>query len=194
MILAIDVGIRNMSFCLLETRDGLEPLATGNFGDVSLRSSIVSWDVVDVTEGRGVKNINKEPLCSLADDIVEFVEVYRDIFERAEHIVIETQPSSKMRTLSFVLYGCIRAQFKSPVISFQGGGAKLAWPGTEPARTYSGRKRKAVELVKSAVSSGAICDGHGSVFLKSRKKDDLADSYLHALHFMKKMCRTRSPP
>ena len=195
MIVAIDVGTRNMSLCALRrTAQGeactLPPLITT--AKRRLRSmELVRWEVTSLHLARNASL----PLRAAA--VASFVADRRAIFLEAAVVVVESQMQSAMRTIAACLFSCVRLIAGNNVVMIsQAAKTKLCW--TDLAQicsrsdTYSTRKSAAVKCayfllglraqgrkvqIDEAVPSNI--EAMRAVLMAPGKKDDLADSLLH---------------
>lgn len=166
-VLGIDVGAKNLGLCLLER--------TGK---------ILFWDVVTL------RNMKKMP-CA-----VDVYNALRGIqaFEDADTVVIERQPPSNpgmCKIQHYLEYHC--ATLDKPV-RVQDAKVKLGyamtmpwWPEDGDTSSYYRRKKTAVKAVENYLKwSDTSCPDQQTIqrFHGSTKKDDFADSLLHALASM----------
>ena len=163
MILSIDVGIRNLAMCL--------------FDETSSR--VVQWDVSGIppehTDGLFVslrKHLDDRPwvLC-------------------AQTVLIEKQPdrNKKMKTVENFLHAyCViknpgaetivyDARFKIP---------DVAGPGKAQ---YAKRKKASVDRCRVFLESDEVNADWLPVFDASKKKDDLADTIMQALSYVRRV-------
>lgn len=191
-ILGIDIGIRNLSVCLLEIPQGGGHGATLLERAISgMRSSThLDWEVAELCPG--VKNANHCSHASILDGMVRFVQERRNFFEWATHVVIEAQPNARMKMLSAALYALVRdLRGAATRVLFQAARRKLtAWGKPLVAyapevrqKTYSERKKGAVALMSRILQDSGTHEEKLATLARMRKKDDAADSFLHALCF-----------
>jgi hypothetical protein len=148
-------------------------------------SQNIHWANFDLCPGKNACKISHAPML---DGLVAFVK-NQELFSTATHIVIESQPHKKMQMVAAGLYALLRDKFGSCTIVFQAPKKKLAWPGLDvyapevKTKTYLERKKGAVSLM-----SRLLADAGQTAKLQElstlKKKDDAADSFLHALCYM----------
>ena len=192
-VLGIDIGIRNLSVCLLEIPQGggpegptlLDRAVSGLRG-----CSVLDWEVSELCPGS--KNANRCAHSTILDGLVDFVRQKRQVFEWATHVVIEAQPNARMKMLSGALYALVREmRGESVKMVFHPARRKLtAWgrPLLSYApevrqKTYIERKRGAVALMTRLLSDSETHSDKVAALARMRKKDDAADSFLHALSY-----------
>ena len=202
-LLSWDVGIYNLSYCLLEKNDGSEDI------------KIIDWDIVNLVDNEEMKK-NRNLL---------FENIPRKLHEKphlldADIVVIENQPSLKnpqMKSIQMILYSYFLILGKiignergyTDKIEFCSASNKLKIYDGPPIileEKVSKRKKVEVEVVvveekKSKTIKYAdkkrLAIEHAKYFLlknpdyieffnNHKKKDDLADSFLQGLYYYKK--------
>ena len=158
-IISIDVGIKNLAYCLIDTTD----------------NSILDWNVLDCSGPNETLRVIEE-IDSLS------------YLTSADIILLEKQPSfnPKMRNISTALYVyfIIRIQHeqnKSCKILFYSPKYKLKCCDIEITHKSKSKYRQNKNL--GIVHTRALLKTHNSFFENHRKKDDLADCYLQAISY-----------
>ena len=164
MILSIDVGIRNLAICLLdEDHDNL----------------VREWDV------SGVPPEHKDGV---------YVSLRKHLDERpwvltAKTILIEKQPERNKKMISVMHF--LHAYFiiKCPDAETILYDARhkipdVAGPGKAQ---YNKRKKVSIERCEAFIRDGDVNAHWLDTFLKSKKKDDLADTVMQALSFVNRV-------
>lgn len=161
MILSIDVGIRNLAMCLL---------------DEDKNNLVTEWDV------SGVPPEHKDGI---------YVSLRKHLDERpwvltAKTILIEKQPDRNKKMISVMHF--LHAYFiikcpESETILYD---AKhkipdVAGPGKAQ---YNKRKKVSIERCEAFIRQDGVNAHWLDTFLKSKKKDDLADTVMQALSFV----------
>jgi hypothetical protein len=162
MILSIDVGIRNLAMCLL---------------DEDRTNLVTEWDV------SGVPPEHKDGI---------YVSLRKHLDERpwvltAKTVLIEKQPDRNKKMVSVMHF--LHAYFiikcpESETILYD---AKhkipdVAGPGKAQ---YNKRKKVSIERCEAFIRQDDGVNAHWlDTFLKSKKKDDLADTVMQALSFV----------
>lgn len=190
VILAIDIGIRNLSICEIMYTDS--------------KYQIRRWKLYDlVHQFPHIKSVQK----ITANDyhlLVEFF--FNDIYSRSRlkttinHVVIETQPAGrhlnmKMHLLSHYLYDNIVKLRNSSTyghqlysVNFVSGHCKYYKPwlikfGEAKQSNYVKRKQLSVRLCAKWCQIYGLTQLWKS-FQHTKKQDDLADSFLLGLYFV----------
>lgn len=159
MILSFDVGIKNLAYCILDKEN-----------------NILDWNILNCESNNHILTLIKE-----LDNNPQLLEV--------DTILIEKQPSfnPKMRIVS----GCIYTYFTLRIeheqnrklkILFYSAKHKLKNPHVSDIKAstkYQRNKKLAIEETKYLLENSEWIN----FFLKNKKKDDLADSYLQALSY-----------
>lgn len=172
-VLSIDVGIRNLSFCIMNDE-----------------YKVCKWDNVSIIdEGVSVKSVK---VSTLVENLLSFLsDNFGADHEDIDEVIIENQPALKnatMKTLAIVLYTYFKmmnmnvGNFNN--IRFIPAANKLkckkAMLITDSIKKYSDRKKAAIKIALEYLS---IYDNNKKDwFAGHKKKDDLADSYLAAIH------------
>ena len=171
IVLSFDVGIKNLAYCILDS------------------DKILYWEVICVQYD--IKDEICEKMINELDDRMYLLEV--DI------VLIEKQPSfnPQMRIVANCLqtYFTIRGIIDRPVTPIQeiilyNPKFKLkCYEGPEfivKAKTkYSFTKKMGINHCRSLLETNKEKEEFIELFNKSKKKDDLADSYLQALSYCK---------
>lgn len=179
IILSFDIGIKNLAYCQLDT----------------VSKDILDWFILDCS----CKNNDDTML-----EVINQLESVPNLLE-SDIILLEKQPSfnPKMRIISTALYVyfTLRISYenqKNIKILFYSAKNKLkvcnssecvkilenknmkAKTAKDKRMNYSCNKKAAIEQTRhDLINSGFL-----SYFDKSKKKDDLADSYLQAIAYL----------
>jgi hypothetical protein len=164
MILSIDVGIRNLAMCLLDENSG---------------NLVREWDV------DGVPPQHEDGV---------YVSLRKHLDERpwvltANTILIEKQPERNKKMISVMHF--LHAYFiiKCPDAETILYDARhkipdVAGPGKAQ---YNKRKKVSIERCEAFIRDGTTNAHWLDTFLKSKKKDDLADTVMQALSFVNRV-------
>ena len=164
MILSIDVGIRNLAMCLLDENSG---------------NLVREWDV------DGVPPQHEDGV---------YVSLRKHLDERpwvltANTILIEKQPERNKKMISVMHF--LHAYFiiKCPDVETILYDARhkipdVAGPGKAQ---YNKRKKVSIERCEAFIRDGTTNAHWLDTFLKSKKKDDLADTVMQALSFVNRV-------
>jgi hypothetical protein len=157
MILSIDVGIRNLALCLL---------------DEDRKNLVTEWDVDGIPPQH-------------ADGI--YVSLRNHLDERpwvltAKTILIEEQPSFNKKMVSVMHF--LHAYFiikcpKAETIIYHASNKIPDISGPGKAQ-YNKRKKASIERCEAFIRSSDVNAHWVDTFVKSKKKDDLADTVMQA--------------
>lgn len=179
-VLAFDVGIKNMAYCLLRTGSGLAERSVkredGEYEVLQLEKfAIGEWGTAQ-----------QRLVCSLGNKLNDIA------FQRVpDAIVIENQvaSSSTLKILQFALQAYFIARYSEVPVRFQDGECKLRMCDEQATLTHEKKKcdsKAKYRLNKKYAQEQARKDLAGTVWenkLHQLKADDLADAYLHAAFF-----------
>lgn len=165
LVIAIDVGIKNLAYCAVQSCEGC-PV------------QIVAWQNVPLTTG------TYQP-CENVAYVRAFAEKHSVLFALADRVVIERQMRVNMRIIEALLQ---HTYFdKCTVVNART--VKGAFGLCK--RNYRLNKQAAVEMVEGLMRDG---DPWQRFYALARKKDDLADAYLMALFFSAPQQAQACPP
>jgi hypothetical protein len=177
-VVGIDVGAKNMAVCSLE----IEPVRTNSLAVVRDHLSdecVKYWGVFEVIPSRATTTKQLEL-------VINWINENQHIFSEATHVVIEQQMTARMKNISTCIYVCVRNINKDAVISIQPASKKLLWSDIESfvingdIKSYYQRKKTAICIARELFCD---CNHAAEILSSSKKKDDLADSLLHALFY-----------
>ena len=164
MLLSIDVGIRNLAMCLLDDKSG---------------NLVRHWDV------DGIPPQHKDGVYVAMRDHLDA----RPWVLTADTILIEKQPerNKKMVSVMHFLYAyfiikCPRAE--TILYDARHKIPDVAGPGKAQ---YNKRKKVSIERCEDFIRNGSTNAHWLDTFLKSKKKDDLADTVMQALSFVNRV-------
>lgn len=164
MILSIDVGIRNLAMCLLNDKK---------------HNRVEHWDV------DGIPPEHKDGIyVSLRDHLDA-----RPWVLTADTVLIEKQPERNKKMISVMhflhAYFIIRCP-KAETILYDARHKipDVAGPGKAQ---YNKRKKVSIERCEAFIRDGSVNSDWLDTFLKSKKKDDLADTVMQALSFVNRV-------
>jgi hypothetical protein len=188
--LGIDVGIRNLSFCILKKEDKLY--------------TIGHWALVDVLECCGMQDASCKDLTSgqihtIAHFVIPAIFPAKFIKEnKIAHVSIEQQPhgkygNQKIILFSHLLYDYFRCLIWAvkwgdviQTVNFTGAGQKyqktwLSRYNLSTSRNYGQRKQNSITLCEK-LRQDLNVQGNAEVWIENTdKQDDLADAFLLAL-------------
>jgi|TARA_B110000114_G_scaffold151911_1_gene163356 hypothetical protein len=161
MILSIDVGTKNLALCLLDEDSG---------------NLVREWDVDGIPPQH-------------ADGV--YVSLRKHLDERpwvltAKTILIEKQPDRNKKMVSVMhflhAYFIIKCpQAETILYDARHKIPDVAGPGKAQ---YNKRKKVAIERCEAFIRGGKTNAHWVDIFIKSKKKDDLADTVMQALSFV----------
>jgi hypothetical protein len=189
VVMGIDIGIRNLSFCVLAEEHKGQRLTTSSWKTVDLLASLPG------AEGLSCNKVTPLDLHEITHYV--FGEIFSDDFIRkngVQHIVIEQQPHGKyanvkMIVLSHLLLDHFRrmvyrraaeSDFPLKTAGFVSAATKypnwfLRKNGWKKQKKYDKRKRLGIVIAET------LCRWHDLHWeMEHKKKDDYADSFLLA--------------
>ena len=181
IILSIDVGIKNLSYCVLEAFPS--------------HTNIIDWDNICVTN-ENCKKIKIEELTELI--IQSLTEKFNDSFF-ADIVLIENQPSLKngmMKTVAVVIFtyfNILKCQYGNiNHVKFISATNKLKCHkvqtiSTTKASTYKERKKLSIQIASLYIEH--LCPERLDWFLNHNKKDDYADSLNQAIYYIESVLK-----
>lgn len=161
-ILSFDPAIKNLTYSIVNV----------NKQDNTI--SLVSFDMFDIANGNKVKQ------CKFNDLMNNLIMCLKSIdLTEVDCVVIENQPSLKnpaVKSVSVCIYGFFKA--KDMNVSFVSPNSKPK--EIKECKTYKERKNKSIELGFSI-----LCPIDKERVMKYKKQDDIMDSILQAVYFVK---------
>lgn len=179
MILSFDIGIKNLSYTIFDY----------------IEKKIVDWQVICLSEKKKITLDEITPIL-----LLKLIEL--DI-EQITYILIENQPVMKnpvMKSIQMVIYTYfhhfnilnekqINIKFISAMNKLKCG-IDIEYPDKikEQKNKYMQKKKKAIYLCEYILKNEIINNSseYLNLFELSKKKDDLADSFLYCIYFMNK--------
>ena len=188
--LGIDIGIRNLSCCLLKLQDK--------------KWTIEAWELYDLLQlcDNEFKNCN-ELLSTDVHSVSDFVlpKLFKKsyITKQINHICIEQQPHGKYGNQKLVLFSHLMYSYFQRMlcdikftdiltsVRFISANSKycqtwLRKYSKSKQKVYGARKKLSVELVRCLWKDYNITNLSKTDFDTHSKKDDLADAFLLAFH------------
>lgn len=168
--LAIDVGIKNFSFCI-----------------VSDKKNIETWECISlIDDNEKCKNKSLDDLTELI--LLKLSELFDNNID-IDIVLIENQPNTLnplMKTLSVVIFtyfNLLRIQTGSvKKVKFISSQKKLSCNLVEgKPKSYNERKKMSIETTCKYLD--IIDIEKKKWFLKQKKKDDLSDAFLYTIYF-----------
>ena len=162
MLLSIDVGIRNLAMCLINEED----------------KKIIEWDV------SGVPPEHKDGLfVSLRDHLDK-----KPWILNAKTILIEKQPGKNktMKSVENFLHSYFIIKLKESETIIYDARHKVPDVVGSGKALYRQRKQTAITRCEEYITTG-INVNWLDMFKKSKKKDDLADTYLQGLSYINRI-------
>lgn len=126
------------------------------------------------------QNANDVDLINVAKNIVyKFDNIY-DYLE-LDAVIIENQLANRMQTIQGMLAQLFVVKNSNIIVEFISPANKLKG---ENCSTYSQRKKQAVQLCLSTITSNPNLNKWEEYFKEHKKKDDLADSFLQGMWYI----------
>lgn len=182
-ILSFDVGIKNLSYALLET-DVFGP-------EGSLKTKIVDWGILNLQDDG-----KKHDFAEISENLVK---VLHDTFsEEYEVVLIENQPAMKnpvMKSIQMLLYSYFLIKTyqegSGTKVKFVSASSKLKLSHTcdlthiVSKNKYRRNKQTSIAYCRNYLELSKDINGRWiDLYDKSKKKDDLCDCYGLAIHFI----------
>lgn len=176
-VLSFDIGIKNLSFCLIEKGQG--------------KTKIIEWaNVCVLDDNQKANKIGMEPLVECV--LLALSERFGDAMHPVDVVVIENQPSllnGLMKTVSVVVYTFFNMlklmHGNVSEVRFVSASSKLkcerAAAITPAPTTYKLRKNASIAAARSYLDDVFV--DHREWFEKQSKKDDLSDCLLQAMYW-----------
>jgi hypothetical protein len=172
-ILSFDVGIKNLSYCILEQNENV--------------TNISSWNNICITN----ENIKHVKLESLTENVLQcLIDNFNEQCD-VDIVLIENQPSLKnglMKTISVIIYtyfNLLKIQFGLiESVQFISACNKLKCKKSPSSKVKSYKERKALSIALTKQYLEEICPGKIEWFNEQKKCDDLADAFLAAIHHL----------
>ena len=161
MILSIDVGIKNLAMCLL---------------DEDKNNLVVEWDV------DGIPPQHKDGVYVSMRDHLDA----RPWVLNAKTILIEKQPdrNKKMVSVMHFLYAYFIIKCPKAETILYDARHKIPDVAGPGKAQYNKRKKVSIERCEDFIRSNSVNSHWINTFVKSKKKDDLADTVMQALSFV----------
>lgn len=193
LYISFDIGVKNLALCILKQTDSL--------------IKVIDWRVITLAEKK--KDINglntiSENLFYELDNIVGSIEELK--YEKIDYVLIENQPSNLngiMKSIQLLIFSyfmllkhwdklnmnvlLINASLKlqyhtfkpEPLIKFDSQRTKKE----QKRDKYRNNKNDGIEITKYYIKDNKILYDY---FTKHKKKDDLADTLLQTVSYIKK--------
>jgi hypothetical protein len=185
--ISFDIGVKNLALCILKQTNNT--------------ITIIDWNIITLAENKKqIKGVNKisEVLYYELDNIIGKLQ---DIdIKYIDKVIIENQPSNLngiMKTIQFLIYGyfdLLRHWDKvvgeviliNPSLKLQNHTytpQTFANSSTDRREKYKLNKQQSIEICKQY-----IADDHDliNIFMNHKKKDDLADTCLQTISYIRK--------
>jgi hypothetical protein len=191
ILIGWDVGIKNLSYCVVEYKD--------------YNYKIIDWNIIDLrTDEKKTKKCAKISLKELSIELYKQLEKINH-FKNFDYVIIENQPVLKnptMKSIQMILFSYISfkslnvLQFKDLLLMHASNKLKVDSGEIEKETLekinklkskYSRNKKFSILHTKIIIENHEYNNDKWSDYYNSnKKKDDLADSFLMILYYLKK--------
>lgn len=198
-ILSVDLGSRNLSWCVLSRKKSAEEKwAPPPFHGQEIE--VFAWRNVDITveAGAGEVNLNNTDIATCVPWFIMTVRKYFDeMIDGVDIAVLEAQPTARMITgrsisnvktkvLSHILQALLWD--KNIPVFFASASLKLKDADMVDPTDYREHKKASCSITaRASLVIGGFCQDTWSA--KKGKKDDMADSFLQGVYFKEKKKR-----
>lgn len=185
--ISFDIGVKNLALCILK--------------QINNTVTIIDWNIITLAENKKqIKGVNKisEVLYYELDNIIGKLQ---DIdIKYIDKVIIENQPSNLngiMKTIQFLIYGyfdLLRHWDKvvgeviliNPSLKLQNHTytpQTFACSSTDRREKYKLNKQQSIEICKQYIADDQDLI---NIFMNHKKKDDLADTCLQTISYIRK--------
>lgn len=178
-VLAFDVGIKNMAYCMI--REGPDPQNLNTFVYNEKPYEVVQLEKFSIGDwGTNAQKLVRR-LCE---------ELNNRPLDTPDVIVIENQlaQSSTLRILQFALQSYFMGRWTAMEVRFQDGDCKLKCCDLEKLREEhkEGKNKYRLNKKYAALKANELLKNtrYGQILSKEEKADDKADAMLHALYYI----------
>lgn len=205
MILSFDIGIKNLSYCLIKSQ--LNNLNNNNNLNNLNNIEIIDWDIINILkDNEKVKSINIDELSKRL--YMKLSEVFKD--KEFDIVLLENQPVLKnpvMKSVQMLIYGFFLYQ-KTNLIKnikliklinasnklkiglllnneFKELKKNIDIKDYNTKIKYSINKKKAIDYTLLYLNYLKL-NNYKELFNLHKKKDDLADSFLQSIYYIEK--------
>lgn len=202
MILSFDIGIKNLSYCLVKSE--LNNINNDNINKIE----IIDWDIINILkDNEKVKSINIDELSKRL--YIKLSEVFKD--KEFDIVLLENQPVLKnpvMKSVQMLIYGFFLYQKTNLIkniklIKLINASNKLKIglllnnefkelkkiidnKDYNTKIKYSINKKKAIDYTLLYLNYLKL-NNYKEFFNLHKKKDDLADSFLQSIYYIEKL-------
>ena len=177
-IASFDIGIRNLAYCVIESE----------VDEGKLVCNIVDWKIITLCEKQEkVKQIGINLLCQRLIQKLDECEIFCN--NSLDQCVLENQPcymNPKMKSVQMMLFTYLIMNHIPTVKMFSPRNKLNIYDGPEIQcnlkSKYSRTKFLGIQYCKYMIRNTIVTD----FFEKQKKKDDLADSFLQGVLYLKK--------
>lgn len=181
IIASFDIGIRNLAYCIINSEDDKK--------EEVLKCKILDWKIIPLCEKEEkVKKISIQTLCQR---LIVKLDEQTDLLT-VDRVVLENQPcyiNPKMKSIQMMIFTYFYMRGVNNVALFSPRNKLNVYDGPEVEcklkTKYSRTKFLAIRYCGYMIRDTVLKD----FFDSQKKKDDLADSFLQGLLYLRKQTK-----
>ena len=194
IILSIDVGIKNLAYCVIKLNNNSEYNSEHNSEHNSIE--ILDWNIVNLCEVLNLcepaivnKNIKKDSLLNIGINLKNHFDNNSTI-QNVDLILIENQIgpiANKMKTIQGMIsqYFICKNKYNIELISaINKLKPFINEENKEKNKDYQKRKKFGIEIMTNLINNNDNFLMWKDYFLTNKKKDDLSDCFLQCYSYL----------
>ena len=183
IILSIDVGIKNLAYCVIKLN-----IINDKINDNTIE--ILDWNIVNLCETNNLdKKIKPDSLLNIGINLKNHFD-NNSVIQNVELILIENQIgpiANKMKTIQGMIsqYFICKNKYNIELISaINKLKPFLNEENKEKNKDYQQRKKFGIEIMTNLINNNDNFLMWKDYFLNNKKKDDLSDSFLQCYSYL----------